>query len=296
MGLNWAYMDPKIGHGAKVSFLRDAASLGVNFFDTSDQYGPFMNEMLVGEALEPIRGQVTIATKGGLVVDSNGKTSRNGTPEHLRSALEASLGRLRASSVDLYQLHRVDSAVPLERSWEAMAKLVERGLTTSIGLSEVTVDEIERAQRIHPVTSVQSELSLWSRDALDEVLPYCEENGIKFIAFSPLGRGYLTGALRTPADLPAGDWRRNHPRYQAETMARNSSLLDVVRRCAIDTRSTPAQVALAWVLAQGPGVMAIPGTQRLQYLKENMHAERVALTPEWLSELDSLPSPAGARN
>ncbi|MBF4549138.1 aldo/keto reductase [Pseudoclavibacter sp. RFBG4] len=296
MGLSWAYEDPSIEHAKKLEFLREAVARGVDFFDTSDQYGPFTNEALVGEALETLRNRVSIATKGGLVVDEHGKTSRDGRPEHLSAALEASLLRLRTHQVDLYQLHRVDPAVPIERSWEAMATLVERGLTASIGLSEVSVREIERAQSIYPVASVQSELSLWSRDALDEVLPYCEENGIAFIAFSPLGRGFLTGALSSPEDLPEGDWRLNHPRYQAHSMAANIELVEIVRACAADSHSTPAQVALAWVLAQGSHVTAIPGTQRIEYLLENLGAERLALTPEWMSKLDALPAAIGGRS
>lgn len=296
MGLSWAYEDRTLQRSQKIKFLREAVDLGVSFFDTSDQYGPFANETLIGDALSPYRDQVRIATKGGLVVTEKGETRRNGSPKHLVDAFHSSLIRLRTSYIDLYQLHRVDPDVSLEHSWEALAGLAADGQALSLGLSEVGVDEIERAARIHPVSSVQSELSLWSRGALDEVVPYCKENGIEFIAFSPLGRGYLTGAVVSPDDLATHDWRRNHPRFQKSSMDSNAGIVETIRACAESLGYTAAQVALAWVLAQGDHITIIPGSQRKAHLEENLLAEEVDLGDQWSGVLDALPPASGARN
>lgn len=295
MGMSWAYDSPGRDEAASVRVIHEAIDLGVDLFDTSDQYGPFTNEMLVGEALVGRRDEVVLATKGGLVVGADGVTRRDGRPDHLRSALDASLGRLRTEQVDLYQLHRVDPTVPLEESWGALADLAREGKVARLGLSEVTVEEIRRAQAIHPVATVQSELSLWTRDALAEVLPYCAQQGIAFVAYSPLGRGFLSGRYGAPDDLPADDWRRRSPRFSPESFAANEALLGPLRAIASDLDVTPAQVALAWVLRQGPNVVAIPGTKTSAYLRQNVAAADIELVDDALRALDELPEPVGAR-
>ena len=296
MGLSWAYTDAGLTHADRVQFLRDAVDAGVDLFDTSDQYGPFTNEALVGEALEGRRDRVYLATKGGLVVDAERRTGRDGSPAHLRAAFDASLERLRTDHLDLYQLHRVDPATPLERSWEALAGLVESGRVTDIGLSEVTVEEIERARAIHPVASVQTELSLWSQSALEDVVPYCAEHGITFLAYSPLGRGFLSGAVTSKQALPDGDWRRGNPRFQDDAAAANvARFVEPLRACAQELGVTPAQVALAWVLAAGDHVVTIPGTQRLRYLRENLAAGEVSIPAEWRERFARAPEAVGAR-
>ena len=296
MGLSWAYTDASQTRADRVAFLRDAVDAGVDLFDTSDQYGPFTNEDLVGEALQGRRDRVYLATKGGLVVGADRATTRDGSPAHLRAAFDASLDRLRTDRVDLYQLHRVDPATPLERSWEALAGVVESGRVTDIGLSEVTVDEIERARAIHPVASVQSELSLWSQSALRDVVPYCAEHGITFIAYSPLGRGFLSGTIAGRASLADGDWRRGNPRFQpAAAEANTMRFVEPLRACADELGVTPAQVALAWVLAAGDRVVTIPGTQRLRYLLDNLAAGDVKIPAEWMERFARTPEAVGER-
>ena len=295
MGMSWAYDEPGRDDRESVRVIRTAVDLGVDLLDTSDQYGPFTNESLVGAALDGIRDRVVLATKGGLVVRPDGTTAREGRPGHLRAALDESLHRLRTDRVDLYQLHRVDPSVPIEESWGALAEAVVAGKALRIGLSEVTVDEIRRAQAVHPVASVQTELSLWSREALDEVLPFCEAEGIAFIAYSPLGRGFLGGRLRTAADLPEGDWRRRNPRFLPTAIEENRALLGPLTSVADELDVSPAQVALAWVLAQGDRVVAIPGTKTAAYLVENVEAAELRLSPEHLRLLDAAPEPVGAR-
>lgn len=295
MGMSWAYDSPGRDEAASVRVIHEAIDLGVDLFDTSDQYGPFTNETLVGEALSGRRDEVVLATKGGLVVGTDGVTRRNGHPDHLRRALDASLSRLRTERVDLYQLHRVDPTVPLEESWGVLAELAQSGKVAHLGLSEVSVEEIQRAQAIHPVTTVQSELSLWTRDALADVLPYCAEQGITFVAYSPLGRGFLSGRYRTPEDLPLDDWRRRSPRFSPESFAANGALLEPLRAIAAEMDVTPAQVALAWVLQQESNVVAIPGTKTSGYLRQNVAAADIELAQDALDALDGLPDPVGAR-
>jgi aryl-alcohol dehydrogenase-like predicted oxidoreductase len=295
MGMSWAYDAAGRDDERSTGVIRRAPDLGVTLLDTSDQYGPFVNESLVGAALEGRRDDVVLATKGGLVVRPDGSTTRDGSPGHLRRAHAASLERLRTEHVDLYQLHRIDPAVPLERSWETLAGFAAEGSALQLGLSEASVDEIERAQTIHPVASVQTELSLWTREARDEVLPYCRENGITFIAYSPLGRGFLSGRFSRPDDLPDGDWRRRSPRFGPDAIEANRALLGPVHEAAESLGVTPAQVALAWVLAQGEHVVAIPGTKNPDYLQENVAAARLVLPADVLATLDELPEPVGAR-
>jgi len=221
--------------------------------------------------------------------------ANDGRPEHVRASIDAGLRRLGTDHVDLYQLHRVDPRVPLEETWGAMAEVVAAGKARHLGLSEVTVDLVRRAQAVHPVTSVQSELSLWTRDALGEVLPYCREQGIAFLPFAPLGRGFLTGRFSSFDDLPADDFRRGLPRFQQDALRANLAIVGRVRDVAERIGATPAQVALAWVTAQGRHVVPIPGTKTPKYLADNAGAAHVELSAADLAELDALPSPEGAR-
>jgi aryl-alcohol dehydrogenase-like predicted oxidoreductase len=295
MGMSWAYDEGGRDDATSVEVIRRAIDLGVTLIDTADVYGPYSNEQLVGRALAGRRDEVVLATKVGLLADGSRAVHRNGRPEYIKGAIDGSLARLGVDHVDLYQLHRIDPAVPLEESWGAMAELVEAGKVRAIGLSEVSVEDIRRAQAIHPVASVQSELSLWTRDALAEVVPYCEEQGIAFLPFSPLGRGFLTGSITSPDQLPEGDFRRHLPRFQKEAFDANRAIVDAVRRVAERVGATPAQVALAWVIAQGDYVVPIPGTKRLRYLEENAAAGDLELPPDALAELDALPAPVGDR-
>ncbi|WP_037609587.1 aldo/keto reductase [Streptacidiphilus rugosus] len=302
MGMSHAYDPAARDDDASVAVIRQALDLGVTLIDTADVYGPFVNEELVGRALAGgHRERAVLATKVGLQLPETGLGAgasgllRNGRPEHVRAAIDASLRRLDTDRVDLYQLHRVDPEVPIEETWGALAEAVAAGKALRIGLSEVGVDEIKRAQAVHPVASVQSELSLWTRDALAEVLPYCESQGIAFLPFSPLGRGFLAGRFANAADLPADDWRSTLPRFQADALAANQALVDTVRTVADRHGATPAQVALAWVLAQGRYVVPIPGTKTPKYLADNAGAAALTLTTADLADLDALPAPTGDR-
>jgi aryl-alcohol dehydrogenase-like predicted oxidoreductase len=296
MGMTWAYSAADRDEDESIATIRRALDLGVTLLDTADMYGPYTNEELVGRAIAGRRGEVVLATKCGLVVEDAGEyvLRRNGRPEHVRSAIDASLRRLQTDFVDLYQLHRVDPDVPLEETWGAMAELVGAGKVGAIGLSEVGVDELERAQAIHPVASVQSEGSLWTRDAFAEVVPWCAAHDAAFLPFAPLGRGFLTGKLETQT-FPSGDFRKNNPRFQPEAMDANAALVETVKAVASRHDATPAQVALAWLLAQGENVVPIPGTKRRSRLEENAGAALLELSAEDLAELDALPDPVGSR-
>ena len=297
MGMSWAYTTGGTDDARSMEVLARALDLGVTLLDTADVYGPFTNEELVGRALRGRRDEAVLATKVGLVAGRgpDGGIGRDGRPEHVREGIEASLRRLGVEAVDLYQLHRVDPEVPLEDTWGAMAEVVAAGKARRIGLSEVSVEELDRAQAVHPVASVQSELSLWTRDPLENgVLGWCASQGAAFLPFSPLGRGFLTGRL-TRAEFASDDFRSRNPRFTAEALAANSRLVDVVRRVAARRDATPGQVALAWTLAQGQHVIPIPGTKRVAYLEENAAAADLDLTAEDLAELDALPAPVGAR-
>ncbi|MGZ5345595.1 MAG: aldo/keto reductase [Actinomycetota bacterium] len=279
-----------------IALIRRAVELGVTHVDTSDVYGPFTNEELVGEALEAVRDRVGIATKVGLLVGPNGgyPLVNDARPEHIVDAVEASLRRLRVDEVDLYYLHRIDPGVPFEESWGAMANLVEAGKVRALGLSEVTIEQLEAARAIHPVAALQSELSLWTREALDDVVPWCFSNGVVFVPFSPLGRGFLTGTI-TRASFEDLDFRTNNPRFTPEAIDANLAIVDRVRAVADRHGATPAQIALAWVLAQGPHVAPIPGTKRLCYLEENLSAATIVLTDADRADLDALPPAVGTR-
>lgn len=293
MGMSWAY--GKTDDATGIEVIHRAIELGVTLFDTADVYGPYHNEQLVGRALKGRRDQVFLATKVGLVADGSRTMHANGRPEYIRGAVEGSLARLGVEYVDLYQLHRADPAVPIEESWGTLAELVAEGKARAIGLSEVTVEQIQRAQAVHPVASVQSELSLWTRDALPEVLPYCEQQGIAFLPFSPLGRGFLTGKLTSTTELAADDFRKNLPRFQAEAFDANQVIVTKVREIADRLGVAAGQVALAWTIAQGTYVVPIPGTKRIPYLEENVAAADLELSADVLAELDELPDPVGGR-
>jgi aryl-alcohol dehydrogenase-like predicted oxidoreductase len=278
--------------------------LGGNFLDTADMYGSGHNEQLVGEALKraglssgPSRDKVILATKFGNVRGPNGEfLGIRGDPAYVRQACDASLRRLGLEYIDLYYQHRVDSRTPIEDTVGAMADLVKQGKVRHLGLSEAAPDTIRRAARIHPIAALQTEYSLWTRDPEEGVLPTCRELDISFVAYSPLGRGFLTGQFKSPADLPPDDRRRDFPRFQAENFERNMALVRVIEQIAAGKRCTPAQLALAWVLSRGNDLIPIPGTKKLDRLEENLGALRVRLTSDELSRLDTaLPPPAGER-
>ncbi len=306
MGMTHSYdMETPRDHSTSIAVIHRALDLGMTLIDTADVYGPYTNEELVGRALAGgHRDRAVVATKVGLTADTvqvanpgtiSPGAARNGRPEHVRQSIDASLRLLRTDHVDLYQLHRVDPQVPLEETWGAMAETVAAGKARHIGLSEVSASEIGRAAAVHPVTSVQSELSLWTPDALAEVLPYCEAHGIAFLPFSPLGRGFLTGRFASSDDLPADDFRRGLPRFQREALQANLAIVARVREIARRVGATPAQTALAWVLAHGRHVVPIPGTKTPAYLADNAGAADVELSAADLAELQAIPAPVGSR-
>ena len=307
MGMTASYdLETPRDDATSTAVIHQALDLGMTLIDTADAYGPFTNEELVGRALAGgYRERAVLATKVGLVMGDIGANpasgtaspgaGRNGRPEHVRKSIDDSLRRLDTEYVDLYQLHRVDPEVPLEETWGTMAEAVAAGKARQIGLSEVSVAEISRAQAVHPVTSVQSELSLWTRDVLAEVLPYCTQQGIALIPFSPLGRGFLAGRFSSFDDLPMEDFRRQLPRFQRDALRANLAIVGRVRAIAERAGATPAQVALAWVLAQGRHVVPIPGTKTPRYLAENAAAADLELSAVDLAELDALPAPEGTR-
>jgi len=272
-----------------------AYELGVRFFDTADMYGPYTNEILVGKSIKDFRNEVTIATKFGIVRDPNDPTKRgiNGKPDYVRSACEGSLERLGVETIDLYYLHRKDPDTPIEETVGAMAGLVKEGKIRGIGLSEVNEETLRKAHAVHPITALQSEYSLWTRDPEDGILQACRELGIVFVAYSPLGRGFLTGQIRSFDDFDADDYRRHSPRFQGENFDKNLDLVKKIESMAAQKGCTTAQLALAWVLAQGEDIFSIPGTKRIRYLEENMGALQVQLSQQELNEIDSL-APKGA--
>jgi aryl-alcohol dehydrogenase-like predicted oxidoreductase len=275
-----------------VATIRRALDLGINFIDTADMYGPFTNEQLVGSAIRGRREEVVLATKFGNVRGADGSfLGISGRPDYVRTACEASLGRLGVETIDLYYQHRVDPEVPIEETVGAMARLVEEGKVRFLGLSEAAPQTVRRAHAVHPIAALQTEYSLWTRDVEEEVLPACRELGIGFVAYSPLGRGFLTGQFKSPEDLPENDRRRIFPRFQEENFRRNMELVERVRGLAARKSCTPAQLALAWVLAQGEDVVPIPGTKRRKYLEENARAVEIELTAEELRELDEIAAP-----
>lgn len=268
-----------------------AIELGVSFIDTADMYGPFTNEELVGRALKGRRHEVVLATKFGNQRTVDGKFMRiNGTPEYVHEAADASLRRLGVDTIDLYYLHRVDPTVPIEDTVGAMSDLVRAGKVRYLGLSEAAPATIRRAHKVHPIAALQTEYSLWSRDPEDEILPTVRELEMGFVAYSPLGRGFLTGRFQKPEDLPGDDYRRHQPRFQGNNFQKNLDAVRIIEKMARDKGATPAQLALAWVLAQGDDVVPIPGTKRRTYLEENLGALEVHLTLDEVREIsDALP-------
>ena len=278
-----------------VATIHRAIDLGINFIDTADVYGPFTNEVLVGRAIRDRRDKVVLATKFGIVRSTADPGARgvNGRPEYVRSCCEASLRRLGVDTIDLYYLHRVDPNTPIEETVGAMAQLVKEGRVRYLGLSEASPQTLRRANAVHPITALQSEYSLWTRDPEDEVLATCRELGIGFVAYSPLGRGFLTGRIRSQAELPEDDWRRSSPRFQGDNFQKNLELVWRIEAIAQEKGCTPAQLAIAWVLAKGEYIVPIVGTKRRKYLEENVAALELKLTPEDIRRLDET-MPRGA--
>src|SRR5712672_433754 len=290
LGMSFSYGPPK-DKQEMTSLLRAAVERGVTFFDTAEVYGPFTNEELVGEALAPFRKQVVIATKFGF--DLSGSDNRpgapglNSRPEHIQQAVDGSLKRLRVETIDLFYQHRVDPNVPIEDVAGAVKKLIQQGKVKHFGLSEAGVQTIRRAHAVQPLTALQSEYSLWTRAPEKEVIPTCEELGIGFVPYSPLGKGFLTGAMKENTKLDSTDFRSTLPRFTPEAMKANQALVDLLGNIARRKKATVAQVALAWLLAQKPWIVPIPGTTKLKRLEENIGAVEIELTPDDLREIDS---------
>ncbi len=277
-----------------IATIHRALELGVNFLDTADMYGPFTNEELVGRAIKGRRDEVVLATKFGNVRGEDGSfLGIDGSPEYVASACNASLRRLGVETIDLYYQHRVDTKTPIEETVGAMSRLVEQGKVRHIGLSEASIETIRRAHKVHTVTALQTEYSLWSREPEDGILDVCRELGIGFVAYSPLGRGFLTGQIKSFDELAPDDYRRNSPRFQGENFDKNIELVRRIEEIAAEKGCTPAQLALAWVIAQGEDIVPIPGTKRRKYMEENTAALDVEITPEDLKRIDEI-APKGA--
>jgi aryl-alcohol dehydrogenase-like predicted oxidoreductase len=301
LGLGCMGMSQSYGPGddqESVATIHRALDLGMTFLDTADVYGPFTNERLVGRAIAGRRDEVVLATKFGNQRLDDGSRVVNGKPDYVRQACDASLERLGVDHIDLYYQHRVDRSVPVEETWGAMAELVQAGKVRYLGISEAAPATVQRAHAVHPVSAGQYEWSLFTRDLEDELLPTLRELGIGVVAYSPLGRGFLSGRITSPDDFGEDDFRRNHPRFTGENFARNLELVERVRELAASKGVTPSQLAIAWVLAQGDDVVPIPGTKRRRYLEENLGALDVELTGEDLAAIEEVTprgSVAGAR-
>jgi aryl-alcohol dehydrogenase-like predicted oxidoreductase len=292
MGLSYGY-GPAVDKKEGIALIRAAVERGVTFFDTAEAYGPFTNEELVGEALAPYRGKVVIATKFGFRLDPKAERSLNGVdsrPEHIKEVAEASLKRLKVETIDLFYQHRVDASVPIEDVAGAVKDMIQQGKVKHFGLSEAGVQTIRRAHAVQPVTALQSEYSLWWREPEEEVLPTLEELGIGFVPFSPLGKGFLTGKINENTKFDSTDFRNIVPRFTPEARKANQALVDLLGKFAEQKKATPAQVALAWLLAQKPWIVPIPGTTKLHRLEENIGAAAVELTPDDLRQIDSAAS------
>jgi aryl-alcohol dehydrogenase-like predicted oxidoreductase len=296
MGMSAFYSGAGTDDAESTRTIRRALDLGVSFFDTAEIYGPYTNEELLGTALGTERDSVVLATKGGtlrhLDDDSYGF---DGRPENMRLALEGSLKRLGTDHIDLYYQHRMDPNTPIEDTVAAMAEFIAEGKILGYGLSEAAPERIRAAHAIHPITAIQTEYSLWTRDPEAELLPLLRDLGIGFVPYSPLGRGFLTGAIRSVDNLEASDFRRNNPRFEGDNLTENLKIVDAIEAVAAETEATRAQVALAWILAQGEGIAPIPGTKRVSRLEENLSADALVLTPLQLAALTALPTPAGDR-
>ena len=288
MGMSQSYGPAPGDREAMIAVIRGAVERGVTFFDTAEVYGPFHNEKLVGEALAPMRDDVVIATKFGFRFDADGRqTGLSSRPEHVKEVADASLARLGVDTIDLFYQHRVDPDVPIEDVAGAVKDLIEAGKVRHFGLSEAGVRTIRRAHAVQPVTALQSEYSLWWREPEDEILPTLEELGIGFVPFSPLGKGFLTGTVNASTDFAGGDIRATIPRFTAEARQANQALVDLLGTIGAGKDATPAQIALAWLLAQKPWIVPIPGTRRLERLTENIGATGVELTADDLAEIDA---------
>ena len=267
-----------------------AFDLGVTFFDTADMYGPYTNEILVGKAIQSFRKEITLATKFGIIRDPANPNARgvNGKPEYVKSACEASLKRLNVEVIDLYYLHRKDPATPIEDTIGAMAELVKEGKIRAIGVSELNAETLRKANEVYPVTALQTEYSLWTREAENDVIPACKELGIAFVAYSPLGRGFLTGQIKKFEDLDEDDFRRSSPRFQGENFNKNLQLVEKIKEIAKQKNCTPSQLALAWVMAKEDFIFPIPGTKHTKYLEENVKATGISLSAEDLRKIEDV--------
>jgi aryl-alcohol dehydrogenase-like predicted oxidoreductase len=288
MGMSQSYGPNPGSRDDMIAVLRGAADLGVTFFDTAEVYGPYVNEELVGEALAPLAGQVVIATKFGWQIEDGKSVGLNSRPEQIRHVAETSLRRLKVETIDLFYQHRVDPQVPIEDVAGAVGELVAAGKVRHFGLSEASATTIRKAHAVYPVTAVQSEYSLWTRDPEPEVLPTCSELGIGFVPFSPLGKGFLTGTVDTTTTFSAGDIRATIPRFEAENRAANQALVDHTTALATTKHASPGQIALAWLLAQHPWIVPIPGTRRLTRLQENAASTQIPLSADELADLNTL--------
>jgi len=292
IGLGCMGMSQSYGHGSEtesIAAINRALDLGINFLDTADMYGMGENEILVGKAIEKRRREVFLATKFGIVrgPDSNIR-GVNGRPEYVRSACEASLRRLKVETIDLYYQHRVDPTVPIEDTVAAMSKLVQEGKVRFLGLSEASSETVERANKVHTITAIQTEYSLWTRDPEEKILPTCRHLGIGFVPYSPLGRGFLTGKIKRYEDLDSDDFRRTSPRFQGDNFSKNLKLVKAVEQIALEKKCLPSQLALAWLLAQGEDIVPIPGTKHVKYLVENAVAVDLHMFEEDLERLNSI--------
>jgi aryl-alcohol dehydrogenase-like predicted oxidoreductase len=294
MGMSFGYTGAGSDDAESIRTIHRALELGVSFIDTAEIYGPYTNEELVGKAVKGRRDQVVLATKFGMVSHAGGGPGQlDSSPANIRTAVEGSLRRLDTDYIDLYYQHRVDPRTPIEDTVGTMAELVAEGKVRHIGLSEAGVNTIRRAHAVHPITALQSEYSLWTRDPEPEVLPLLRELGIGFVPYSPLGHGFLTGAIRSMDDFDDDDWRKTSPRFMGENFQRNLRIADEVAAVAAEAGATPAQVAIAWLLRQGDDIAPIPGTKRVSRLEENVAADELVLTAEQLDKLNNLTPPAG---
>ena len=296
MGMSAFYTGANADDAESIRTIQRALDLGITLIDTAEAYGPYRNEELVGQAIAGRRDQVVLATKFGLISRRNGEQrGLDSRPENVRTAAEGSLRRLRTDRIDLYYQHRVDPDTPIEETVAAMAELVRQGKVNHIGLSEASPASIRRANAVHPVTAVQTEYSLWTRDPEEEILPLLRELGIGFVAYSPLGRGFLTGQIRSPDQFEPGDFRASNPRFSAGNLAQNLRIVAEVEAVASQVGATPAQVALAWLMAQGEDIVPIPGTKRVSRLEENVAAAGLVLSPDQVARLSAIRPPVGDR-
>jgi aryl-alcohol dehydrogenase-like predicted oxidoreductase len=295
MGMSAFYTGAGRDETESIRTIRRAVDLGVTHLDTAEVYGPYVNEELLGRAIKGHRDEVVLATKFGLV-SHIGRPGPDSTPANIHTAVDGSLRRLGTDRIDLYYQHRVDPNTPIEETVGALSELVEAGKVLHIGLSEAAAATVRRAHAVHPVAAVQSEYSLWTRDPEAEVLPTLRELGIGLVPYAPLGHGFLTGDIRTLDGLDAADWRRSNPRFTGDNLTRNLRIVDQVREVADEVGATPAQVALAWLLAQGDGIAPIPGTKRIDRLKENSAADGIRLTPGQIARLNNLTPASGERH